>query len=137
MSDDKKYQWDAKAVVAQLDNLAPIRETIRDHNKLIVDTRQDPALPIKPGIKILKQFNCPCAVFAVGMRDSECQRATPIDVIIDVLKDLLGKHNVRPEAKDLHTQSWDLKNLLTYMRGLWVRQKERPISEIALLVSVL
>ena len=136
MAEESDYVWNTDAVTQQLEAVSAIRDYIRAHGKLIAEPLQDAALPVKPGIKTLKNHHWQCAPFAIGMRESKHTKATPIDPIIDILSKLLGMHGIKPDARTLHVQSWDLKNLLTYMRGLWVRQKERPVTDIALLVEV-
>ena len=130
------YEWDVDQIVAEMDDSAMVRDQIRDSSKLIADVSKNPKLPVKPGMKILAKHNMQITPLARRMKNVKDQKATPIDTCIDVVVKILGKHGIKLDAEAVHTQSWDLKNLLTFLRSCWVRQIERPIKDISLVVDV-
>ena len=128
----EEAKCDVAAVVEELDSMQEVREFVRTYSKLIAEQGKDPKLPVKPGMKTLKSHEKQVIPFARRMRDIEGRKAAPIDTIAAILQKLLSRYNTFPDYETLHNQCWDVKNLLTYLRGLWARSEQRPVKDLVL-----
>ena len=118
----------------ELDANDTVRTFIREHKKLIWKANLEPKTMIRPSMKILKIHIAVMKIWAKIMRVDKNNKPPPIDYIMEVLRILLTIHAVPFDLADIHRMGWDVKNLCTYIRSLWKRQKSRPVKDKVLVL---
>lgn len=130
MSSSDEEDYDIQPLVKDLDSEDQCRENYRKHRQLFVHPKLAMVnKPIPKSHEGLKKNDKLVKVVLKHQAKRKLKKSFRIGTCHKIHEELQGMYFVKDEtAEDTIRRMWDIKNLTTFARSLWVRRRKKRIS---------